>query len=239
MLAGDVIREAYLLAGVLAQGQEPEGFYAIRGLLYLNQILSQWGKQNVYVPYSSTLTIPILPTVYQYIVKPVIIEIQEGNVTSSNGTLTNINISTPKEANLFNYVNGSSARPQSVFLSQEQVFPDPTSSDLGSKILIYPKPNANYTLTLMVKYQLPEVTLFENMLNFPPYYMEPLIYELARKFINFFKTVPGATFNEDYEKLMLELKSSTPQDMSILVKNDFMPHRPFKPSGYLWGPYAN
>lgn len=239
IIAGQVIRQAYLLASVLGIEQEPNGFYATTGLIYLNQVLSQWGKQNVYVPYTSILTVNVQPNVYTYLITPVIIEIQQGNIQSSDTVLSNLNFATAKEANLFNYASGvGPSRPQSLFLSQEQVFPDPASSQLGSKLLIYPNPDQAYTMTLMVKYQLPEVTLFETMINLPPYYFEPLVYELAKKMINFFKTIPAATFNDDYEKLMLELKSSTPQDMTIQVDNDFMHRRPFKPWGYLWGPYA-
>jgi hypothetical protein len=234
--AGTLIRDAYLLASVLDLSEEPEGFYATQGLLTLNDVITQWGNIGIYIPYDSVYQITVQPGVATYTTRKVIVNISEGNIVTPNSSTTNSNLITPlklatlKERNLFN--NNYQGRPNLIYLERQQVILNNDQNSEGSQYTLYPTPDSSYNLTLYLKWQLKFVSLFEQLVQFPDYYLKPLKYQLAKDFSDLYKTVLPPQFFEEYNRLMQELKATNPSDMTIQNSNPFLERRPFRPRSY-------
>lgn len=232
--AAKLIRDSLIFAGVIDQDEIEIDQYAANGLNFLNRILSQWGALSIYIPYPTFITIPLVPDVYEYAVTPVITQIMEGNITFSNNPsvlLTNINIATDKDDNLSNYQITKNI-PRSVYLSPEQYFADPINQILGSKIRVFPTPNDNFTLNMLVKYELGKVSLTQELTGYPDWFIKPLSYQLTKDLSLFYRTKMSPEFEIEHERLMVELKAANPIDMSINLLNPFKVIRPFRPWGY-------
>jgi hypothetical protein len=234
--AGTLIRDAYLLASVLELSEEPQGFYATQGLISLNDVITQWGNIGIYIPYDSVYKITLQPGVATYTTRQVIVDINEGNITTPNSSDTNANLLTPlklatlKERNLFN--DNFQGRPNLIYLERQQVILDNDQNSQGSQFTLYPTPDSSYDLTLNLKWELRFVNLFEQLVQFPNYYLKPLKYQLAKDFSDLYKTVLPPQFFEEYNRLMQELKATNPSDMSIQNSNPFLERRPFRPRSY-------
>jgi len=236
IIAGELIREAYKLASVLGQSEEPQGFYSIEGLNFLNEIISQWGALGVYIPYDSKLELVLQQGVATYEVTPVIAELLEGNITTPGSSpgrselLSVLRIATPKEANLFQ--NNITSRPEFMYLRREQTVIDDLTGELGSTLEFYPIPDSGYTATLLLKFQLKIVNMTDPLNQFPDYYLKPLRYQLAKDLSALYKTELPPAFFDEYERLMTELKATNPSDLTIQNTNPFLNRRPFRPYNY-------
>lgn len=233
-VAAQIIRQAFILAHVFNPQEEPEGYQIAQGLIYLNDILSQWGSQGIYIPYFSQLSIAMIPNQYIYTVNQVIAQLLEANTTFPNNTKSFIKIADDYDFNGFDYSVGV-GRPSYVYLSKEQVFPDPSSSNLGSKLYVWPQPNTNYTLNLLLKYNLNQVKLVEELLEFPSYYFKPLKYQLALDISALNNTSLNQAFLDEYNRLMNDLKNTIPIDMAIKNDNPFYESRNYKNRNYVLG----
>lgn len=230
--AGDLIRNAMILAHVRDAEDENPSWVALQGIRFLNEIIAQWGSLGIYIPFFTRTSVPITQGVYQYTVQPVITEILEANITDLNNVLNLVYVATDKQFNTWNFTT-ISGRPAWVYLDHVQVFPDPESSDLGSNIYLYPTPDQSYSLNLCLKNALNEIGYFEQLLEFPTYFMRPLRYELAKEFMVQYGTQVD-NFEPMYQKVMAELKAANPQDLSTQVLNPFQQGWRFRP----WGTYV-
>lgn len=227
--AAEIIRQAYILAHVIDPNDEVEGYQQSLGIMYFNQILEELGASPEYVPYYTKTIIPIISNVTVYKVTPVVAQFLEGNVVDGSGIVYPVGQATDAQYNLFNFTTTSN-RPQMVYLSQEQVFDD--VGNLATNIVVYPNPNATYTLNLLLKYKLPpvsSVTLNQQLLFLPPHWIKPFRYMMANDFINQFGTKVNDKFYIDLQKSMEMLTSNNPQDMTIQTQNAFRTFYRFKP----------
>jgi hypothetical protein len=236
IIAGELIRESFKLASVLGQDEEPQGSYAIEGLNFLNEIISQWGSLGVYIPYDSKLELTLQQGVSKYEISPVIAELLEGNITTTGNTpgsaerISVLEFATPKEANLFQ--NNIISRPQYVYLSRAKTVIDDITGELGSTLEFYPIPDSGYIANILLKYHLNIVKTTDTLDGFPDYYLKPLRYQLAKDLSALYKTELPPSFFDEYEKLIIELKSANPSDLTIQSSNPFLNRRAFKPYNY-------
>lgn len=222
--AAKIIREALVLAHVINPQEETEGYHITQGLTCLNELIAQWGNNGLYIPYFNQLSIQLTPNVYLYTTNKVISQILEANTTQDNNVKALMKIADDVDFNAFDYTIGS-GRPDFVYLSREQYFTDQTDDNLGSKLYVYPAPDSNYQLNLLLKYYLDQQTLFEEMLQFPPYFLKPLKYQLALDLANIYSSSLPQTFMSEYARLMMELKATIPIDMSLEADDPFYEYR--------------
>lgn len=230
--AAELIRQAYILAHVIDPNDEVAGYQQSLGIMYFNQILEELGASPEYVPYYTKTIIQIIPNTTVYKVTPVIAQFLEGNIVDSSNVVYPVGQMTDSQYNIFNFTTPIN-RPSLVYISKEQVFD--TEGNLASNIVVYPKPNTNYTLNLLLKYKLPsisQITLDQQLLFLPPHWIKPLRYMLANDLINQFSTKVNEKFYQDLEKSMLMLVSNNPQDLSIQTENPFPDYYGFKPRFY-------
>jgi hypothetical protein len=230
--AAEIIRQSYILAHVIDPNDEVEGYQMSLGIMYFNQILEELGASPEYVPYYTKTIIPIINNVTIYQVTPVVAQFLEGNVVDSSGVVYPVGQATDAQYNLFNFTTPSN-RPQMVYISKEQTFD--TLGNLATNLVVYPNPNATYTVNLLLKYKLPpvsSVTLDQQLLFLPPHWIKPLRYMLANDLINQFSTKVNEKFYVDLQKSMEMLTSNNPQDMSIQTQNVFRTFYRFKPGYY-------
>ncbi len=234
--AGQLIRSAYQLASVVDVSQsEPEGFYSTQGIICLNEILATWGgTDGVFTPYDNNVTIPLTADNYEYVIAPVITNIEEANITLDTSpfqVLSTVQVATTQQYNLFNNTTNK-GRPGYVYLSHERVVADEMTGQLGSKIVVYQTPDQNYNLNLIVKYVIQVADISASLDFLPPYYEKPLKYQLALDFSLLFKSKLSEFFPSEYQKVMDQLQSNNPLDMSIMRTNPFLQRYPFRPWNY-------
>ena len=235
MIAGTLVRRSYVLAGIVDVMDELESYYAIEGINSLNEIISSWGGLGIYIPYESTLTLPLQVGVSEYIVTPVIAQFLKGNIKygANISAVTDLRQANLKQYNLFS--NTFSGIPSLVYISGEKVVVNAQTGELGSKLIFAPTPSSNYTATITLKYVLDRVSLTDQLNQFPDYYQKPLEFQLAKDLSLRFKTKMSDLFMDEYTKIMDNLMASNPIDMTVNVYNEFYSNRAFKP----WNSYAN
>lgn len=230
--AAEVIRQSYILGHILDPNEVPSGYYMTLGIMYFNQILEELGACAEYIPYYTKTVIPILQNTITYQVTPVIAQFLEANIVDAANISYPIRQATDAQYNLFNF-SFPANRPQIVYISKEQTFDN--SGNLASNIIVYPNPNANYTLNLLLKYKLPpisQLTLDQELLFLPPHWIKPVRYMVANDLINQFGTKVNPSFYKDLEDSKELLKANNPQDMCIQTDNPFVSIYPFQPRFY-------
>ncbi len=87
-----------------------------------------------------------------------------------------------------------------------------------SQLFLYPKPNANYQISLQVKTAVDNLTLYTPITQLPPYYQQYLVYLLASELVNY---RPSSVWNDKKEARWQELKAkiqgATDLDLNIIT----------------------
>lgn len=231
--AAELIRESYILGGVLDPQEEIGASYSIDGLSLLNQLLQQWSGTGPYIPYVTQNTIQVAQNVYQYSISPEIAEFLEANIIDTGNIQNNLQLIDLKNYNLLNYTSPAD-RPKLIYVSDTPYF-STLDGSAASLISLYPIPDKAYTLTIYSKQQLATVVNDTNLNFLPPYYIKPLKYQLAKDLSDYFETVTSEKFDKEYMRLMKELEKATPKDMRINTTNPLLSFRIFRPSGYYVG----
>lgn len=236
MIANTLIRRAYVLAQVIDVSDQPESYYAIEGINSLNEIIASWGSLGIYIPYESTLELPLLYNVYEYEITPVIAQLLKGNIKggSLNAIKQVLNFADLKQFNLFR--NEILGIPTQCYLSGEKIVIDEQTGELGSKLTFWPTPSQNFDCTITLKYDLDQIKITDELNQFPNYYLKPLEYQLAKDLSLRFNTELSPLFFEEYERLMQDLIASNKTDMTINTPNELINLRSFKPNR--WSNYA-
>jgi hypothetical protein len=232
--ASVLIRKALVLGNVIDPEEETPDGYVEAGLDSLNDILSQWSKLGIYIPYVNTVTLSLTADESEYEVSPEIAEFNEGNVLGSDNLLTPLRLIDEYEFNRIN-VSQASDRPSCIYLSPDQNFLTLDSSVTATLVTVYPTPDAAYTATLMVKQYLQEVTMFQELTEIPRYYERPLRYELASELSDIYETEVSDKFIRKHAQLIKQLEASVPKDFRVNTVNPFLSYRRYRPWGNTYG----
>jgi hypothetical protein len=230
--AAELIRRSYYLAQVLDPNEEIEGFESSEGLYELNRILDRWGSLSQYIPSYSELIVNVTPGVFSYDQTPVITQLSEGHLLDINNVQYGLNQLNLQQYNTLNFPLSATSpcRPRDVFIKNDFV-----NWPTKSQIIFYPVPDTTYTAVLYAMLRLVNVTYSQVLSQLPGYWITGVEYELAKQFINIYSTTPAATFFDDYEKIIAELKAANRRDRSVQTKNVFQNVRRYKP----WGTYVD
>lgn len=231
-IAAEIIRDAYLLAHVINPNEEPQGYLVSQGLRVLNACIAQWGAMGIYVPYYHYPTIQLSSGINFYNAGRLIAEIMEANIVGQDNLKNQVRMADDREFNLWNYSISANNRPTAIYLSKEEYFPDPTSNITTSKIYVYPTPDTDYNLNLILKYYLQTVNLSSEIAEIPAYYFKALTYQVAKDLVDLHNSNLPQSFFQEYESLIEQLKSKNPTDFTNLTPNPFRSSRIYRPWGY-------
>ena len=230
--AAELIKRAYYLAQVLDPDEEIQGNYASEGLYELNRVISLWGSLSQYIPAYSILTLTTVPNQYSYTQTNVITQLSESHIIDQN------NIQFPLwqiDLQRFNTLNFSLSltapcRPNLIFIQNDFAnLPD------ASKVILFPVPDAIYTVTMYAMMRLLQVTYSQELDTVPAYWRAAMEYELAKQLMSVYSTVPASTFADDYTTVMRQLKAANKRDKAVQVRNQFQQQaRRFRP----WSTYV-
>lgn len=235
MIVADLLRESYFTAHVIREGGEMSGFRATQGLQFLNEIISKWSRIGIYIPFNVTTILNVEANVYLYTVNPPMAELDEAKLIVSTNVQYPLQIVDTHLFNLFNY-NFPVSIPNSIYLSREQAFDE--NNNPVSNIYIYPTPDQAYTIQIIQKQSLQQVTLFQNLdiSALPPSIYRTLRYQMASDLRDVYGTELPPSFDMQLQEMLAEMMALNPSDNSIQTKDPFHTQRRFKPWGY--GPTA-
>jgi hypothetical protein len=222
-LVSDLIRQAYLLAQVWDPGEEQPGDEANLGLLTLNDLISEWAEQDTFIPAYNTLIITLTQGEYLNAVTPRIIDVLEANIVDSTNCKTILQEANLQEFNLFNFVD-LEGKPSRFYV--EQKFSDIQTT---SNLYTYPAADTTYTATFYVKQVIEEFEYSEDLINLPKNYRKPLRYQLAKDLADIYGTTLSKRFDNEYQKIIDNLKAVNRKDLSVQAPNPFNGQRRFKP----------
>jgi hypothetical protein len=153
---------------------------------------------------------------------------------SSNGIPYILTQASDAQFNTFDFESGQSI-PQYIYISKEDIFVNPESTQKGSKLYFYPTPNDVYTASLLVKNVLQELSIEDDLSELPDYALRYLRYLLASDYIDVFKTVPSDGFYDKLYRAEKVFKRSNPKDMSVKNTNIFQRDYLLRPKNYYVG----
>lgn len=225
-----LIQLAYKNARVGDDREQISGERMNDGLMRVNEILENWSANGILIPYNSTIDIPLVANQADYVVEPRIVEFLEGQIQSSDNTLNRLKLADLYNFNSFNFDN-TKGRPKWVYIAEDKNLL-PLSGAETSTVSFYPVPDASYTARLQVKQPIGELTLEEEILNVPKWFLKGLRYQLAVDISGEYGTVLNETFLAEHARLMTQLEASVPHDYHVNTDNPFRDTRRYKPWGF-------
>lgn len=220
MQAIELIKQAFEKVAIFDPAEEIAGYDINTGLNIFNEVLAQWSSLKIYIPTTETVTIELMPGVYQYSVSPLIASYSVGNIKDSSGIVSTLIQADQTIANTFQYTN-LQARPQYVYITSNYEFEPTDTQVLSSTVTFYPVPDAYYTATLQVAQNIANVGLYDELNNLPPFYYRALKYEIAMELLNSYSEPATPTFQQAYNKIMGQLRAVNSSDNSVRVNNPF------------------
>jgi hypothetical protein len=142
-------------------------------------------------------------------------------------------VATRAEQNTFNY-SLSQARPYWVYSEPRYGLIDVTTKQPCSVVWFYPTPNQDYTAQLMVKQLLTQVDYHDELVQFPPYVLIVLKYEVAILLAGRYGTQLSTLDMAMYQKALTQVKALNNVDLNVRTDNPFKNGRRFRP----WGTYV-
>ena len=216
----DVIVNALYLLGELGVGETPDAFMLTTGIDLINELLTSFAADSIYIPYLTTIeftmtagqaTYSISDMVSADITQDRIVDLSFANYTVPTSGSTNLNypMRIINKATYYGVVrqNNLVARPGFIFLDKQ--------AD-ESFVTTYPAPDQPYPCQLLVKCMLNELEAQDTLGELPPNYYGFLKYALARKFLAYYPSGNWPAVNEqEYNDYYDTFKNANETDLTI------------------------
>lgn len=206
-----IVNSLYLL-GELGVGETPDAFMLSSGLDLLNELLTKFAADSIYIPYLTELSFNLVVGQPTYSISDII----SGTDVRANRIvdLSFANYSVPSDSQSIIYplqiINKAqyygvtrllplNTRPGFIFLDKQA---------LESFVTLYPAPDQPYPCLLGVKSMIDSLAANDSLAELPPFYYGFLKYCLARKFRSYY---PSGNWNETAEEEY--------QDYFSIIKN--------------------
>lgn len=226
----ELIRQAYILAQIWDVGEEQPGVEASQGLLTLNLLINQWTSMGTYIPAYNTLTLNLSTGEYLNVLNIIITDVLNAHIIDNancNSILYEANL---QQFNTFNFTN-LNGRPRQYYVESNEDF-----IQTKTNLYTYPPADGNYVATFYIKQTITEFSYSDVITTLPFYYFKPLLYQLAKELSIINLTVLSTRFDNEYEKIIADLKATNRKDLSVLAPNPFQTtNRRFRP----WNIYGN
>ena len=215
----DLIINSLYLLGELGVGEVPDAFMLSSGLELVNELLTKFAADSIYIPYLTELNFTMVAEQATYSIS----DISPADVTGDRIVdLSFANYMVPSEGQGIIYplqiINKAqyygvtrllplNTRPGFVFLDKQ---------DLESFITFYPAPDQPYPCRLGVKSMIDTLIANQSLSGLPPFYYGFLKYCLARKFRSYY---PSGNWNEtaeeEYQDYFNLIKNANETDVTI------------------------
>ncbi len=215
----DLIINSLYLLGELGVGETPDSFMLSSGLEIINELLSKFTSDSIYIPYLTELEFNMVSGQATYSISDVVPADVNSNLIVD---LSFANYSVPSAGQSIIYplqiINKAQffgvtrlkplqTRPGFIYLDKQP---------LESFITFYPAPDQPYPCKLGVKLMPNSISANQSLAQLPPVYYGFLKYCMARKFRSYY---PSGNWNEtaeeEYQDYYNIIKNSNETDITI------------------------
>jgi len=213
-----IINSLYLLSE-LGVGETPDAFMLSSGLELINELLTKFAADSIYVPFLTEINFNMVATQPTYSFSDII----PADVTSDRIIdLSFANYFVPSAGQSIIYplqiINKAqyygvtrllplNTRPGFIFLDKQAN---------ESFITLYPAPDQPYPCLLGVKVMIDTLTQDQNLAELPPFYYGFLKYCLARKFLSYYPSGNWTdTAEQEYQDYFQIIKNANETDVTV------------------------
>lgn len=205
-----IINSLYLL-GELGVGETPDAFMLSSGLEIVNELLTKFAADSIYIPFLTELSFNMVAQQATYSISDIvsadvtanrIVDLSYANYTvnsADQGIIYPLQIINKAQYYGVTRLLPLNTRPGFIFLDKQ---------DTRSFITLYPAPDQPYPCLLGVKSMIDTLVANQSLSELPPFYYGFLKYCLAREFRSYY---PSGNWNETAEESY--------QDYFNIIKN--------------------
>jgi hypothetical protein len=213
-----IINSLYLL-GELGVGETPDAFMLSTGLELINELLTKFASDSIYIPYLTEINFNMVVAQPTYSISDII----PADVTANRVVdLSFANFYVPSAGQNIIYplqiINKAqyygvtrllplNTRPGFIFLDKQA---------FESFVTFYPAPDQPYPCLLGVKCMIDSLVANQSLSELPPFYYGFLKYCLARKFLSYY---PSGNWNDtaeqEYQDYFNIIKNANETDLTI------------------------
>ena len=213
-----IINSLYLL-GELGVGETPDSFMLSSGLELINELLSKFAADSIYIPFLTEINFNMVAGQGTYSISSIVpadvtanrvVDLSFANYTvTSSGQSIIYPLQIINKAQYYNVTRLSplETRPGFIFLDKQ---------DTESYVTLYPQPDQNYACLLGVKTLLDSLIANESLAELPPFYYGFMKYALARKFLSYY---PSGNWTkeaeQEYQDYFSTIKNANETDITV------------------------
>jgi hypothetical protein len=213
-----IINSLYLI-GELGVGESPDSFMLSSGLELINELLTKFASDSIYIPYLTELPFDMVADQATYSISDIvpadvignrIVDLSYANYTvpsAGQGIIYPLKIINKAQYYGVTRLLPLNTRPGFVFLDKQAV---------ESLITFYPAPDQPYPCLLGVKSMIDSLSDNQSLIELPPFYYGFLKYALARKFLSYYPSGNWPQTSEDeYQDYFNIIKNANETDVTI------------------------
>jgi hypothetical protein len=213
-----IVNSLYLL-GELGVGEVPDAFMMSSGVELLNELLTKFAADSIYIPYLTELSFNLVAEKPTYSISDIvpadvtanrIVDLSYANYTvpsAGEGIIYPLQIINKAQYYGVTRLLPLNTRPGFIFLDKQ---------DTESFITLYPAPDQPYPCLLGVKSMIDSLGANDNLAELPPFYYGFLKYCLARKFLSYYPSGNWPdTAEQEYQDYFSTIKNANETDVTI------------------------
>ncbi len=213
-----IVNSLYLL-GELGVGETPDSFMLSSGLELVNELISKFTADSIYIPYLTELRFDLVSGQATYSISDIltadvnsnlIVDLSFANYTvpsSDQGIIYPLQIINKAQYFGVTRLTPLNTRPGFIYLDKQAQM---------SFVTLYPAPDQPYPCQLGVKLMPNSITANQSLAALPPFYYGFLKYSLARKFRSYY---PSGNWNEtaeeEYQDYCNIIKNANETDLTV------------------------
>lgn len=213
-----IINSLYLI-GELGVGETPDAFMLSSGLELINELLTKFASDSIYIPYLTELNFNMVAQQATYSISDMvtadinadrIVDLSFANYTvpsAGQGIIYPLQIINKAQYYGVTRLLPLNTRPGFIFLDKQ---------DLESFITLYPAPDQPYPCMLGVKSMINSLVANQSLEELPPFYYGFLKYCLGRKFLSYYPSGNWTKESEDeYQDYFNIIKNANETDVTV------------------------
>lgn len=213
-----IVNSLYLL-GELGVGEAPDSFMLSSGVELLNELLTKFAADSIYIPYLTELNFTMVVAQATYSISDMvpsdvvgnrIVDLSYANYTvpsSGQGIIYPLQIINKAQYYGVTRLLPLNTRPGFIFLDKQ---------DSESLVTFYPAPDQPYPCLLGVKSMIDSLAANDSLEELPPFYYGFLKYCLARKYLSYYPSGNWPeTSEQEYQDYFITIKNANETDVTV------------------------
>lgn len=213
-----IINSLYLI-GELGVGETPDSFMLSSGVELLNELLTKFASDSIYIPYLTELSFNLVAEQPTYSISDIapsdvisnrIVDLSYANYTvpsEGQGIIYPLQIINKAQYYGVTRLLPLNTRPAFIFLDKQA---------LESFITLYPAPDQPYPCLLGVKSMINSLAANDSLEELPPFYYGFLKYCLARKYLSYYPSGNWPeTSEQEYQDYFNIIKNANETDVTV------------------------